>query len=185
MGGGGESTNRLLVSQSGKRVQLSLSLPFVCNQQMETARPSLRPNMGHTPPPSASTSPGGWAPVQMARQGLVHQPPRGRAAIARGKGQRLGDPALVLLPPGVQPLTAVPSHWPAHWRLFTCAKQRFQPRIRGPRDSAPYSLTHAQYLPPLATLPLSSLHPCLSWAVRLSTPRLHLKSQEYAVSTGT
>lgn len=53
------------------------------------------------PSAPASSLPSRWAPVQLARQGLLCQPPRGRAAVARGKG--------VLFLQRVRPLTTAPT----------------------------------------------------------------------------
>ena len=127
-----------------------------------------------------STPPGRWALVQLAHQGPLGQPLQGRPAVARGKG--LKDPARVLLPPRVQPPTTAPTPLVRSPEIRYLSSQPFQPRTPTPRDPPPALAPRTRSIYPVATLPLSSSHPGLSWAVRPSTPRPHLKGQRYTVS---
>lgn len=47
--------------------------------------------------------PVGPSPGSRSGQGPLRQPPRGRAAVARGKGRQLREPTRVLSPPGLSP----------------------------------------------------------------------------------
>lgn len=133
-------------------------------------------------PPPESTPPGRWAPLQLATQGRLREPPRGRVAVARGEGLR--DAVRVLSTPRVKPLTTVPIQQAHCQETVYLRLRRFQHRTPVPRDPDPSPLQ--PYARAVSTTVGHAsaflLSPCLSWAVHSSTPRPHLKGQRY---TGT
>lgn len=177
VGGRGVITG-LPLSHSGKPVHLSPSLSLLCNQQVETTRPCPRPKGTPFRPRVNLAGPEGPGPASLSL--AVPSAIRGRAAVARGKGQRLRDPRAFSLRAKEQTLTAVPTPTDPLSGDSLPQVAAAPAQDPHPRDHAPCSsLTHAQYLPRLATLPLSSVHPILSWAVHPSTPRPHLKGQKH------
>lgn len=107
----------------------------------------LRPRVN----PARPVGPGPVSQSQAARSAT----PRPRCCRAGKRAEAQGSGARSLPAGSKAPHQLSPSHWPILERLFTCDCSDSSPgRPAHVTPPLPFSLTHAQYLPLVATLPL-------------------------------